>query len=111
MRDRLLAKLAENTARLRGKDLHLEHDSDAVVAMVSAYDRELDISEVNRLTVENRLIHSALERLDAGDFGICLDCGEPISQRRLAVLPWALLCRDCQEAADRRAAEGGEVAA
>jgi len=49
-------------------------------------------------------IESALERLKAGTYGVCVDCGEPIAVARLRALPFAERCRDCQEARDATAA-------
>ena len=44
-----------------------------------------------------RLVEEALDRLDAGDYGICLACDEPIAEKRLRALPWARYCVKCQE--------------
>jgi DnaK suppressor protein len=44
-----------------------------------------------------RLMDEALDRLQTGEFGICMRCDEPISARRLAVVPWAKYCVKCQE--------------
>jgi RNA polymerase-binding transcription factor DksA len=44
---------------------------------------------------EMRQIEAALERLDAGEYGDCVSCGEPISDERLDVLPYTPFCRDC----------------
>ena len=44
-----------------------------------------------------RMIEEALDRLDAGDYGICLGCDEPIAEKRLRALPWARYCVTCQE--------------
>jgi DnaK suppressor protein len=43
-----------------------------------------------------RLVDEALSRLDAGDFGICQSCSDPIAAKRLRALPWARYCIDCQ---------------
>jgi DnaK suppressor protein len=45
-----------------------------------------------------RLIEEALDRLDSGDYGICLSCEEPIPPKRLRALSWARYCVRCQEA-------------
>ena len=42
-------------------------------------------------------IEAALERLAAGDYGVCLACGEAISPKRLTAIPWAEYCISCQE--------------
>jgi DnaK suppressor protein len=44
-----------------------------------------------------RLVEEALDRLDAGDYGICPACDEPIAEKRLRALPWARFCVTCQE--------------
>ena len=44
-----------------------------------------------------KLIDAALDRVAAGEFGTCLACGEPISNRRLNAIPWAEYCIGCQE--------------
>jgi len=43
-------------------------------------------------------IEEALHRLDEGTFGYCFECGEEISERRLRALPFAVRCKDCEEA-------------
>jgi len=47
-----------------------------------------------------RKIDEALLRLDEGTYGICSECDESISEMRLKALPFATLCRDCQEQAE-----------
>jgi DnaK suppressor protein len=44
-----------------------------------------------------RMVEEALDRLEAGDFGICLACDEPIAEKRLEALPWARYCVKCEE--------------
>jgi DnaK suppressor protein len=48
-----------------------------------------------------REVNAAIQRLDAGTYGTCVRCGRAISRRRLEVLPYASLCIECQEAAER----------
>jgi DnaK suppressor protein len=43
-------------------------------------------------------IEEALRRLEENTFGYCFECGEEISERRLRALPFALRCKDCEEA-------------
>jgi len=53
---------------------------------------------LNRLDyAQLRMIDEALGRLESGDYGICLLCEEEIPGKRLAALPWAKYCVDCQE--------------
>jgi DnaK suppressor protein len=44
-----------------------------------------------------RDLEGALRRLDAGSFGICQGCDEPIAVKRLEAVPWARYCIPCQE--------------
>jgi DnaK suppressor protein len=43
-------------------------------------------------------IDEALARLEDGTYGNCFECGEEISQQRLRALPFAVRCKDCEEA-------------
>lgn len=49
---------------------------------------------------ELKVISKALEMVDAGTYGICSECGQPISERRLQSYPNATRCLPCQEAAE-----------
>lgn len=42
-------------------------------------------------------IEGALRRLDDGTYGVCRDCGEPVSPARLAAIPWTRVCISCKE--------------
>ncbi len=46
-------------------------------------------------------IEAAIERLDAGTYGMCERCGQPISKARLEALPAARTCIDCAARARR----------
>ena len=56
--------------------------------------RELLVERVNRIA-------AALERLDAGEYGLCVECGEGIAPARLQVLPEVLTCVRCQDRLER----------
>lgn len=47
-------------------------------------------------------VKEALERLDNGEFGICEECGEEISEARLKARPVTTLCIDCKMEAEKR---------
>jgi DnaK suppressor protein len=47
-------------------------------------------------------IDEALRRLEEGSYGYCFECGEEISERRLRALPFAVRCKDCEEAREVR---------
>ena len=64
---------------------------------------QVDISEdlsLQRLSAHRKLIYNideAIRKIAEGTYGICEDCGDEISEKRLLVLPTATLCVDCQE--------------
>ena len=43
-------------------------------------------------------INEALARLEGGKYGYCFECGEEIAEQRLRALPFAVRCKDCEEA-------------
>jgi DnaK suppressor protein len=64
---------------------------------------------LNRNTIDMkhlREINDALHRIDSDMYGICLECEEPISAKRLDAVPWAKYCVTCQEAIAARIASG-----
>src|SRR5690348_5307277 len=67
---------------------------------------------LNRNTLEMKLlreVEDALRRIERGNYGICHDCEEPISTKRLDAVPWAKYCVGCQEQVALRAARGEYV--
>jgi DnaK suppressor protein len=48
-------------------------------------------------------INEALSRLEEGAYGYCFECGEEISKQRLRALPFAVRCKDCEEARETAA--------
>lgn len=67
---------------------------------------------LNRNTIDMNLlreISDALERHEHGTFGVCAECEEPISTKRLDAVPWARYCVACQEAIAARIAVGEYV--
>ena len=59
-------------------------------------EREVGISLMEMRNRKRQLIDEALGRLRDGLYGICAECGVEISERRLAVMPLAKLCVECQ---------------
>jgi RNA polymerase-binding protein DksA len=72
-----------------------EHDDDAA-AMAFERARTVGLLEAAHEHVDD--VASALARLDAGTYGICESCGQPISEERLEARPVARLCIRCASA-------------
>jgi DnaK suppressor protein len=66
---------------------------------------------LNRNTLDIKLlreVQDALHRIEQGTYGVCYECEEPISAKRLDAVPWAKYCVTCQERAALRAEAGLE---
>lgn len=48
-------------------------------------------------------VEEALRRVDEGSYGNCLECGDPIEEKRLDAVPWANFCMRCQERLEQQA--------
>ena len=59
-------------------------------------DIELALIQMKSETLHK--IEEALARLDEQTYGYCFECGDEISERRLRALPFAVRCKDCEEA-------------
>jgi DnaK suppressor protein len=71
----------------------------AAASQVFAQQRDLALRD--HAAQQLALVEEALARLDAGTYGSCLRCGRPIAPERLAALPWAAHCIECQSIVDR----------
>ena len=50
-----------------------------------------------------QLMEEALRRIQKGEFGVCVDCGNAIAAERLNLVPWAPRCIDCQTSVESEA--------
>jgi DnaK suppressor protein len=97
----LEAKRAELAAGHRNiESIAVERVADSMDEVILANERHLALCALTRESLVYRQVSAAIERLASGTFGSCLQCDEPISERRLQALPWAALCLRCQEATD-----------
>jgi DnaK suppressor protein len=95
---------------LRDRDgIAITSNADVIDQIQHASERDMAIGNMERDSMRLREIRAALERIQAGTFGICLDCEEEISVKRLAAVPWTTSCISCREAADRRGVEQLDV--
>ncbi len=60
---------------------------------VEGLDSEIAISQNEELLLE--LVEAALERIEAGTYGVCQQCGRTIDAQRLQAVPYASRCIDC----------------
>ncbi len=64
-------------------------------------DIELALIQMKAETLNK--INEALARLETGRYGLCFECGDEITEARLRALPFAVRCKDCEEARENAA--------
>ena len=71
---------------------------DAVESAEADIQEDIEFALVQMKSETLNKINDALARLEQGDYGNCFDCGEEIAEKRLRALPFAVRCKDCEEA-------------
>lgn len=100
------AGLLDQLAQLRGGPVgraeasaeHFGQPGDTRAQAASERDLEFALDAHETAALEQ--IDAALERMATGTYGICSDCGEPITAARLQSMPQALRCIACQGKAE-----------
>lgn len=95
LRDELQRTRAKSSEETPGQVAERARDSedDSFATLVV----DTNLSEMERDVDELRMIDSALQRIDAGTYGSCADCAQPIPVARLKAEPTAERCVQCQE--------------
>ncbi|MDQ3651671.1 MAG: TraR/DksA C4-type zinc finger protein [Acidobacteriota bacterium] len=105
-RDRLLERREAlfrqvTEAEMSSRERDAEATQDPADMAANAYTKELMIS----MSANDRrllgLIDEALKRVEAGDYGDCVNCAEPVLEKRLDAVPWARYCLRCQDLQER----------
>jgi DnaK suppressor protein len=104
-KQRLLAKQQELTDRIarfdsEAREARSAEVEDPIDEVTSA---ELKATAFAVSTVEARTleqVRAALQRIEDGSYGECIDCGRPIEPARLEAVPWTPYCRPDQEKHD-----------
>jgi RNA polymerase-binding protein DksA len=89
--------LEDETGELNAPSVD-DHLGDMATA---TFDRELDYTLEENAEAVLQAINSALTRIEAGTYGLCQNCGQPISPERLEAIPWATRCIDCKRREER----------
>jgi DnaK suppressor protein len=76
---------------------------------VDDFVRDVDFALMEMKSQSLGRIDEALRRLDQGTYGICTECEGEIAEARLQALPFAPLCRDCQQQIENRSAAEREA--
>jgi DnaK suppressor protein len=97
------AALSAELAKTRSAEEETTEESTQDIAdkAVSSYTREFlySLTDGERSTLLQ--IDDALGRIDDVTYGLCLNCGSLMTEKRLNAVPWAPYCLDCQELSEK----------
>ena len=100
-RRRLLDKAVEIRGNMQtnkaGEALHVERLADQDDLANLSHDQWIFLNRNNIDTMLLREIQDSLTRIEDGEYGLCMECEEPMSLKRLEAIPWARHCVSCQE--------------
>jgi DnaK suppressor protein len=108
---KMLESRMREVAPTRGlrESIRIHQVADPLDMTQQAAERDIAVHNLDRDSALVQRLRSAIERLNDGSYGVCLQCAEEIAPKRLKAIPWAELCIQCQESADRLAAIKGTV--
>jgi RNA polymerase-binding transcription factor len=97
------ASLSSDLAKTRSAEEETTEEATQDIAdkAVSSYTREFlySLTDGERSTLLQ--IDDAIVRIDDGTYGMCINCGQPMAEKRLTAVPWAPYCVECQELAEK----------
>ncbi len=112
IKQRLEAKRAELQENIEGLTEAHPEPVGAIEASEGSQDFEeiavdfLETQQEQSLLVNEQAllteVERALERIEQGTYGKCVDCGQPIPERRLEAIPWAARDVKCEEKLEQR---------
>jgi DnaK suppressor protein len=88
------------SGRHRAEGITVERVPDSIEELTMDMERSMAVDALNRNAALLGQVTEALDRIGAGKYGVCMACENAISLKRLAALPWAALCLDCQQIAE-----------
>src|ERR1700682_5434182 len=71
---------------------------DAVESAEADIQEDIEFALIQMKSETLNKVTDALARLKQGDYGYCFECGEEIAEKRLPALPFAVRCKECEEA-------------
>ena len=97
-RREILSEVHEKMRDVRAVGASGEGVLDAAETSESDIQDEIELALIQMKSETLHKIEEALTRLDENTYGNCFECGDEISERRLRALPFAVRCKDCEEA-------------
>lgn len=85
--------------KLKGNDLSIDDSEtpDPVDLAVRNYSKNVMLAVSENESRQLTEVDEALLRIADEEYGNCQNCEKPINPKRLAAIPWARYCLDCQE--------------
>ena len=83
-------------------NIGLDSGKDSADEAYKIYSRSLVLGRVEVDALKLQLIEQALMRIDAGTYGICLECEEEIEEKRLEYVPFARYCTECKSELEKK---------
>ena len=84
--------------RATGEVTKLTEVYDAVESSEADIQEDIELALIQMKAETLNKINDALARLEQGTYGNCFECAEEIAEKRLRALPFAVRCKDCEEA-------------
>ena len=99
IREKLLNEREILIEKLKGNDLSVDDSEtpDPVDLAVRNYSKNVMLAVSENESKQLTLIDEALLRIDDEEYGVCQNCEKEVNPKRLAAIPWARYCLDCQE--------------
>ena len=94
-------ELEEILLSLASEKIDTDPGQDIGDQVASAVSQVLRDSLESNEAEEYKRVMRALKAIDEDNYGTCVDCGLPISEKRLTVYPYASRCISCQEAFEK----------
>jgi len=96
---KLIAEREMLIEKLKDNDLSVDDSEtpDPVDLAVRNYSKNVMLAVSENESRQLMLVDEALLRIDDDEYGICQNCENEINPKRLAAIPWARYCLDCQE--------------
>ncbi len=103
-RQQLLSVVQSTKSALAEKAVDLADVSDRASG---GFEDELSVGLLAIEAAQIDEIEAAIERIDEGTYGLCVDCKKPIPRKRMEVLPFAQRCVNCEDMRQRRSRMAG----
>ena len=103
IKDKLIAERGLLIGKLKGNDLSIDDSEtpDPVDLAVRNYSKNVALAVSENESRQLLHIDEALLRMDDDEYGACQNCEDQINPKRLAAIPWARYCLNCQELLER----------